>query len=407
MSTDPNQCQAVVNYPTATASDNCPGVGSPVCSPASGSVFPKGTSSVTCTVSDASGNTANCSFTVTVNDTQNPTITCPANISIAGNILGSCGANVNVGVATATDNCGVSSVIGVRSDSLALNATYPFGTTTIIWTATDTSGNQATCTQLVVVTNPAPTVAITGPASGALFQVNTAVNFTGTFTDNAGGTHTAQWRFTSNIVNVTVAGTVNEGTGAITKSFTFTEAGVYLVTLTVNDGCGGTATDDTVGPDNLTAMVVIYDPDAGFVTGGGWINSPAGAYVADPSLIGKASFGFVSKYHQGQQVPTGNTEFQFRVANFNFKSTVYDWLVVAGPRAQYKGSGTVNGSGNYGFMLTAIDGQKNGGGGTDKFRIKIWDKNNGDAIVYDNQMNAGDGDNPTTVLGGGSIVIHK
>ena len=40
-------------------------------------------------------------------------------------------------------------------------------------------------------------------------------------------------------------------------------------------------------------------------------------------------------------------------------------------------------------MLTATDGQINGGG-VDKFRIKIWDKNNGDAVVYDNQMGQGD-----------------
>lgn len=37
-----------------------------------------------------------------------------------------------------------------------------------------------------------------------------------------------------------------------------------------------------------------------------------------------------------------------------------------------KGSGTINGSGNYRFMLTAIDGQVNGGGSIDKFRNKIW-----------------------------------
>ena len=106
-------------------------------------------------------------------------------------------------------------------------------------------------------------------------------------------------------------------------------------------------------------------------------------------------------------MPTGNTEFQFKVANLNFHSTAYQWLVVAGPKAQYKGWGTINGAGNYGFMLTAIDGQVAGGGGVDKFRIKIWDKNNGDAIVYDNQLNAVDDADPTTALGGGSIVIHK
>ncbi len=47
-----------------------------------------------------------------------------------------------------------------------------------------------------------------------------------------------------------------------------------------------------------------------------------------------------------------------------------------------------------------------GGGGLDKFRIKIWDKATGN-IVYDNLMGATDEADPTTVIGGGSIVIHK
>jgi hypothetical protein len=59
------------------------------------------------------------------------------------------------------------------------------------------------------------------------------------------------------------------------------------------------------------------------------------------------------------------------------------WPVVAGAEAQFKGLGAINGSGNYGFMLTAIDGQVNGGGGVDKFRLKIWDRATGN-IVYDN-----------------------
>jgi hypothetical protein len=159
------------------------------------------------------------------------------------------------------------------------------------------------------------------------------------------------------------------------------------------------------------SLIAVYDPKNGFVTGGGWIMSPEGAYPADSKLVGKATFGFVSKYQNGKTVPQGNTEFQFHVANFNFKSTVYEWLVVAGARAQYKGSGMINGSGDYGFLLTAIDGQINGGGGEDKFRIKIWNKATG-AVIYDNNMGMDDTGNPTTLLGnggqgGGSIVIQQ
>lgn len=54
-----------------TASDNCPGV-TKTCSPASGSCFPIGTTTVTCTATDSSGNTATTSFTVKIPDPNDP-----------------------------------------------------------------------------------------------------------------------------------------------------------------------------------------------------------------------------------------------------------------------------------------------------------------------------------------------
>jgi hypothetical protein len=150
-------------------------------------------------------------------------------------------------------------------------------------------------------------------------------------------------------------------------------------------------------------LVPIYDPTGGFVTGSGWITSPPGVYTPNSSLTGKANFGFVAKYQHGANLPSGDTQFQFQAANFTFTSTAYQWLVVAGARAQFKGSGTINGSGDYNFLLTVIDGHIAGGGGVDKFRIKIWDST---GIVYDNQMGADDAGNAGTALGAGSIVIH-
>jgi hypothetical protein len=47
---DPNQCGAVVNYPTPGITDNCPGSFTAICNPPSGSFFPVGTTAVTCTV---------------------------------------------------------------------------------------------------------------------------------------------------------------------------------------------------------------------------------------------------------------------------------------------------------------------------------------------------------------------
>ena len=93
------------------------------------------------------------------------------------------------------------------------------------------------------------------------------------------------------------------------------------------------------------------------------------------------------------------------VANFRFDSTSYDWFVLSGAKARYRGLGTVNGVPGYGFELTAWDGQLPGGGGVDRFRIKVWLGNPGN-VVYDNLLGGGDSADPTP-LGGGSIVIHK
>jgi hypothetical protein len=239
--------------------------------------------------------------------------------------------------------------------------------------------------------------------------VNASVSATGTFTDADLAdtppdvvTAKINWGDGSLPTTPTISGSGT--TRSVSGSHTYTVPGVYTLTLTVTDAAGEYAT-------TTYQYVVVYDPSAGFVTGGGWIDSPAGACKTAPCTaltVGKANFGFVSKYKKGQSTPDGNTEFQFNAGDINFHSENYEWLVVAGAKAQFKGTGTINGSGNYGFMITAIDGQISGGGGVDKFRIKIWDKNNSDMVVYDNQVTGDTSDTatPNTALGGGSINIQ-
>jgi len=86
-------------------------------------------------------------------DTTPPTITCPANITKFTD-SGQNTATVNPGTPVASDNCALKSVNGVRSDGKPLNAPYPLGVTVITWTATDTSGNTATCGQSIAVSVP-------------------------------------------------------------------------------------------------------------------------------------------------------------------------------------------------------------------------------------------------------------
>ncbi len=86
----------------------------------------------------------------------------------------------------------------------------------------------------------------------------------------------------------------------------------------------------------------------------------------------------------------------------SFKSTGHDRLVIAGARAQHKGVGSINGQPGFTFLLTVVDGQLVNS--VDLFRLKIWDS---EGTVYDNNLGAEDGEDPTTVIAGGSIIIHK
>lgn len=222
---------------------------------------------------------------------------------------------------------------------------------------------------------------------------------------NASDTAVVQWNWGDG--NVTSTGVVpaESGAGTASGSHIYADAGVYNVSATVVDSTGTRVT--------AAMNVVVYDPSAGFVTGGGWINSPKGAYRADPTLAGRASFGFVAHYVNGATQPTGNTEFQFHADKLNFHSRKYDWLVVAGARAQYKGEGSIDGKEGFRFLLTAVDGDLIGKGTRDRFRIKIWhtDQATGaEAVDYDNQIDStlgGGGNSEGTTLAGGNIMIHK
>ena len=121
-----------------------------MCTPPSGSAFPKGVTTVNCTAMDAASNIASCSFTITVEDREAPHLTCPADIVVA-NDPGQCSAVVTYS-ATATDNCPGVSVVCVPPSGFA----FPKGTTSVTCTATDASGNTAQCRFNVTVLDKEP-----------------------------------------------------------------------------------------------------------------------------------------------------------------------------------------------------------------------------------------------------------
>ncbi len=266
------------------------------------------------------------------------------------------------------------------------------GTYAVTVAVTDNQGATGTGTATVSVNNaPFSVGTITIPTP--VVQVNTAISASASFTDpgtldthNNAGTY---WNWGD---GSTTTGTVTEsnGSGSISDSHTYTASGVYTVTLMVTD-------DDGVSTTSTYQYVSVYNPTAqGLFSAGEKYTSPAGAYAQNTSLIGTVKFGLSYKY-QGS-VPVGNREFSliFTAANFQFNATSVSSLVIANGIGTLRGTGMVNGSGIYSFLVTGCESAKT-------IRIQIKDASGN--VVYDTQPGAADTATPTISVTG-NVLAH-
>ena len=249
-------------------------------------------------------------------------------------------------------------------------------------------------TLTVRISNVNPVITgMTGPAGPV--QLGSAASVTTSFTDvGSQDTHMCTYSWDDGTPNTTVAAP-GTGNGSCTAPHTYTAPGVYTVGVTVTD-------DDTGSATSMYEFVVVFDPSGGFVTGGGWINSPAGAYAAGPSLTGQRELRIRLEVQEGRVRARRADGVPVPRASFNFHSTAYQWLVVSATarRPSTRATGRSTAAGNYGFLLTAYDGSPG-----PEFRIKIWDKGTS-AIVYDNRNGTSediDAADPQAIAGG-SIV---
>ncbi len=195
--TDPDVCKAVVTV-APVASDNCPNVGTPTCTPASGSTFQKGTTDVSCTVTDASSNPGSCAFTVTVNDTQAPKIACGSVAGQSANADSTCQAPVpdvrGLVQAQSLDNCTATASLTVSQSPVQGSMVSGAGAHPIDVTVTDAANNSTHCTVPFTVFDITPPT-ITCPAdvisvahASCPIGVSNVVTFANaTVTDNCPG----------------------------------------------------------------------------------------------------------------------------------------------------------------------------------------------------------------------------
>jgi parallel beta-helix repeat protein len=173
-----------------------------------------GTTLVTWTATDASGNSASVIQTVTITDTTAPIITVPANITTEA--TGS-GTSVVLGIATAVDMVDGSVLASNNAPVL-----FSLGTTIVAWTAIDASGNTAVATQTVTVMDTtAPVITLIGLASVTL---------------EAGSSYTDPGAAASDLVSGDLSSVV-VATGSVNSS----AVGSYLITYNVSDAAGNPA----------------------------------------------------------------------------------------------------------------------------------------------------------------------
>jgi len=133
-------------------------------------------------------------------------------------------------------------------------------------------------------------------------------------------------------------------------------AGLYPVSVRVRDAAGNEATTD---PQTL----VVYDPNAGSVSGTGWIVPDPSVGDELPGIDGKAkgSFSFTAWYKSpSDATPTGSFIFTYGKL-FKLQSEGLDWLVVTtGHTAYIQGTASIRGGGVYPFRVTIRDGAADG-----------------------------------------------
>jgi hypothetical protein len=261
-------------------------------------------------------------------------------------------------------------------------------------TSSDTAGGSGSDSITVEASDTTPPTVTNVAATPTLATLGNGTTLTATVADTeTGATNViaAEYNINGGSTWYPMSGSFGSPTVNVTASLPAPASPVADTLCVRGEDGAGNWSDGTA-----CTSFVVYNPTGGFVTGGGWITSPSGACadasICGPNANGKATFGFVSKYEKGATVPSGNTEYVFHDGNLNFSSSAYQWLVVNqdGTNAQFKGTGTINGTGSYTFMIWATAGTQN------TFRILITDSATG-ATVYDSSSQP---------LGGGSIIIH-
>jgi photosystem II stability/assembly factor-like uncharacterized protein len=333
-------------------------------------------------------------------------LTCPSNVE-QSNDTGVCGAIINYTGPTYSGNC------GTVTPSQASGTLFPVGTTQVTVTAARLDGSSDSCSFNVKVNDTEFPVVGTATASPNILwppnhqMEDVTVNYTAT--DNCpltcvltvasnepinglgDGDTAPDWQVVDSHHLKLRSERSGKGNGR-----------TYTITVTCTDESGNATIRMTtvfVPPNQKGNWIPVVVPSNILNLKAAGLAAPANTSTA--MFVGVVNFDFSAKPKPtAARINKEESLVQLIIGNLEFNAMNYDFRALSGARTQFKGFGKVNNQEGYKYVLTVIDGQAPGGGGVDKFRIKIWNDKTGE-VVFDNQVGDADDADPTTPVGAG------
>ncbi len=286
----PNNINLLTNGTTATATWTAP-TATDACTPvtlnnnyAPGSTFPLGGTQVSYQFSDKKGNTSTCSFTVTVQnacavDNVKPVITgCPSDITVPAGANGT--ATASWTPPTVTDNCGLAAFVS----SYLPGATFPTGTTTVVYSALDLKGNAASCQFNVTVVPPPTCTTNSLPLDNAANVPPASVSLA--WASAPGATSYDVYFGTTNPPTSTVATNVTSNATTVTNLVGGTDYYFYVVPKNAAGSATGCASSTT----SFTTGTIACDVCTGNLVDNGCFENGLSTFATSGASLSSAAY---------------------------------------------------------------------------------------------------------------------
>ncbi|MCX6804306.1 MAG: HYR domain-containing protein [Candidatus Diapherotrites archaeon] len=292
----------------ANATDTESGVKSSSCFPTSGSLFSLGDTIVSCTATDNAGNIGlPYLFNVIIQDTTKPVLILPPDFIVSKDSLNSAVVSFFVSAADSVDPAVIPVCVPVSGSMFSI------GTTVVSCDVNDFSGNEATGSFSVAVTNAVPVLDLIGART---VDENNLLTFaiSGSDADVVDG----------NVLVFSVSGLpsgadFNSETNTFSWTPGFNQSGIYYIDFNATDGIDSAGERVMTIVNNVNRAPVVNMIPASSVVVGGVVSFVVSATDSDGDLV----------------IFSTDLNALFSGADFNSETNIFNWNTIGVPIGSY------------------------------------------------------------------------